>query len=841
MFAAEAEAVTLSSGWFLENAWLIGVIPAIGFAIILFFGKRLPMGGSEVGIASMAASLALSIGTAIQWMQRTDSAASHSEGALGTVAGFARSVFPGAAEGGEVEPFIDPVIRKWTWWQSGNLEFGVGQHIDGLAVMLLFLVAFISLLVQIFSIDYVRGDRRYTHFFASLTLFSAGMLVMVSAENMVQIILGWEIMGLCSFLLIGHWWEDKANSRAALKAFFTVRVGDVGLLVGTAIIFFGANQWAIDNLDSNGFSVHAISAWALSGDASATVLTWGAIALFIACIGKSGQFPLHTWLPDAMAGPTPVSSLLHSSTMVVAGVFLVARLFPVFWEGLSIGPGDINLIAIIGTITLVIAAFLAFVQHDIKKVLAYSTVSQLGYMMLGLGTGAWLPAVFHIFTHAFFKCCLFLCAGSVSHSGSHHSFDMKKDMGGLAKKMPVTAAAWIVSTLALAGVFPLSGFFSKDEIIDNVGNNGYTVFMWISLGGAFLTAAYMVRATYLTFFGEPRGAAAGEHHDPHDPAYAHGEEHALDAIEEHEAELVHAGHGHAAHDGHDAHGHDAHGHDAHGGGHDDHGHDAHHGPHESGPLILVPIVILAFLALTSGLVNAVPFGENWENFKKYVEPRAVAISLEDARVTAAGVGEALVVDVPAAAPAATASEDACGFAAPEEGYACFFPAVSHAEFKWSKAAISLAIVAAGLISSWAFCVAYYTKRNRFLVGLTERNKLADAGYQFLWNKYYLDHLYEKVIVHGVAHPIAKGAYWINQHVIDAVVNAAGTGGRRTGEWVYRNLDQRVVDGAVNASGMVASEAGHALQPVQSGRVNLYGALLFSAAAVGAIVLVILNV
>jgi NADH-quinone oxidoreductase subunit L len=491
-------AVTPPSGWFLENAWLIALIPAIGFALIIGFGKKLPMKGSEIGIASITASLVISVGAAVQWMQRTNFVDEAGEG------------------------YVNPVIKTWTWWQSGGVEFGLGQHIDGLAVLLLLLVAFISLLVQIFSLEYLRGDRRYTHFFAALTLFSSGMLVMVLAENMVQIILGWELMGLCSFLLIGHWWEDGANSRAALKAFFTVRVGDVGLLVGTAIVFFGAHQWAVDNLDSHGFSVQAISAWALSGEASSSVLFWGAIALFIAAIGKSGQFPLHTWLPDAMAGPTPVSSLLHSSTMVVAGVFLVARLYPLFWEGLMIGPGAINLIAIIGVITLIVAALLAFVQNDIKKVLAYSTVSQLGYMMLGLGTGAWLPAVFHIFTHAFFKCALFLCAGSVSHSGSHHSFDMKKDMGGLARKMPVTAGAWIVSTLALAGIFPLSGFFSKDEIIANVGYNGYDLFMWLAFLGAFMTAAYMARATYLTFFGTARGAAAGEHHaDEHDAHDAH--------------------------------------------------------------------------------------------------------------------------------------------------------------------------------------------------------------------------------------------------------------------------------------------------------------------------------
>lgn len=778
---------TIPSGWFLENAWLIALIPAIGFALIIAFGKKLPMKGSEIGIASITASLVISVGAAVQWIQRTNFVDQTTEG------------------------YVEPVIKTWTWWQSGGVEFGLGQHIDGLAVLLLLLVAFISLLVQIFSLEYLRGDRRYTHFFAALTLFSSGMLVMVLAENMVQIILGWELMGLCSFLLIGHWWEDGANSRAALKAFFTVRVGDVGLLVGTAIVFFGAHQWAVDNLDSHGFSVQAISAWALSGEASSSVLFWGSIALFIAAIGKSGQFPLHTWLPDAMAGPTPVSSLLHSSTMVVAGVFLVARLYPLFWEGLSIGPGAINLIAIIGVITLIVAALLAFVQNDIKKVLAYSTVSQLGYMMLGLGTGAWLPAVFHIFTHAFFKCALFLCAGSVSHSGSHHSFDMKKDMGGLARKMPITAGTWIISTLALAGIFPLSGFFSKDEIIANAGYNGYNLFMWLAFLGAFMTAAYMARATYLTFFGTPRGAAAGEHHDEHhDDAHVddHGDAHADDHS------LVHAG------------------------AHDDHG---AHGPHESGPLILVPIVILTFLASIAGFTNAVPFGENFEILKRYVEPRAEVVAIEDTRVTiAGGPGQSIGQAIGSSAPQAK-YDDACGYAAPPEGTVCLFPAVSHAPFKWSKGFLALGIVGAGLVSSWLFSIALYTKRDRRLVGLTERFAPARWGYQFLWNKYYLDHLYEKVIVRVVAYPISAAAYWFNQKVLDRIVDTAGTSTRQAGEFVYRNIDQTLVDGAVNASGLVASETGHALQPVQSGKVNQYGALLFGAAAVAAIVLVIINV
>ena len=277
-----AEAAELSSGWFLENVWLIALIPIVAFAVIIAFGKHLPMKGSEIGLASMATSLVLATGTGIQWIQRTNSA-SGGEETLGVIQAFGRSL-PRATEG-EAEPFIEPVVHTWVWWSSGSLEFGIGSLGNGLTILLLWLVAFISLLVQIFSLDYVRNDRRYTHFFGAITLFSGGMLVMLMAPNMIQLILGWEIMGLCSFLLIGHWWEEEANSRAALKAFFTVRVGDVGLLVGTSIIFFGANAWAVDNLDSNGFDITTIQAWALSGEAGSSFLVPGAIALFIACIG----------------------------------------------------------------------------------------------------------------------------------------------------------------------------------------------------------------------------------------------------------------------------------------------------------------------------------------------------------------------------------------------------------------------------------------------------------------------------------------------------------------------------------------------------------------------------
>ena len=722
-------------GWFLEHAFLIPIVPAVAFALIIFLGKRMPMKGSEIGIASMVVSLVLAVGTTYQWIHRSQTT-------------------------------VEPVIRKVVWWQAGGMQFSFGQHIDGLAVVMLLLVAFISTLVQIYSLEYLRGDRRYTHFFAALTLFSAGMLMMVLAENMVQLILGWEIMGLCSFMLIGHWWEEEANSRAALKAFWTVRVGDIGLLVGTGAIFFGANAYAQAH-GSNGFSIAGINEWAMKDTgASHTLLLWGCVALFIACIGKSGQFPLHTWLPDAMAGPTPVSSLLHSSTMVVAGVFLVARLYPLFHTGLDINVAGqhFNLIAVIGGITIIIAAALAFVQTDIKKVLAYSTVSQLGYMMMGLGVGAWTPAVFHIFTHAFFKCCLFLCAGSVAHSGSHHSFEMKQDMGGLWRKMPITAACWILSTAALCGVPFFSGFFSKDEIIDNAHNNGYTVFWIIGLVGAFMTTAYMTRATYLTFFGTARGAAAGEHHDAtHDTAHDTAQVPAMAMA-------------HADHDGVDAH-------DA---------HDVHAGPHESPALITVPLMILAFFAVVAGYLNAAPF-----HIEKFTE----------------------------------------WFASEKREP---FPELAHATFKWINALPSIVLVAAGFAVSLLICSGLYSAGAFALKGLTDRSETMRSGYLFLVNKYYLDELYENVIARGVAYPISAAAYWVNQNVIDRTVNEVGAGARKTGLWVYRNVDQRVVDGAVNGSGAAAQGAGSALRPIQSGKVNQYGALLFGAAAIGALVLVIVN-
>ena len=717
--------------WFMQHAWLIPLIPAVSFWLILFFGKRLPFKGAEIGVTAISASFVLALCTAYQWIQRVDDAKSANEGLLGA---FGRSVITPLAE--EHRPVVAPVIKSVSWFDIGGVKWPIGSQVDGLVAAMVVMVTIVSLLVHIFSLEYMRGDRRFTHFFAALSLFTCGMLTLVTSVSTIQMILGWEIMGLCSFMLIGHWWEEYPNARAALKAFFTTRTGDIGLLVGVSIVFFGTGTFSI--IDTNTKIV--------DGQVSHLLLLMGAIALFVAVIGKSGQFPLHTWLPDAMAGPTPVSALIHAATMVVAGVYLVARLYPVFFEGFKISSGGMNPMAIIGGVTILIAAALAFVQNDIKKVLAYSTVSQLGYMVMALGVGAWTAGVFHIFTHAFFKALLFLAAGSVSHSGSHHSFDMKKDMGGLRKYMPITFWTFIIGTLALVGFFPFAGFWSKDEILANADSHGFVWFMVIGFIGAFMTAAYMTRCVYLTFFGEYRGGHSHEGELEHD---THVTAHEVEV--EHAEELAHAG------------------------------------PHESGPLLTVPLIILAVLSTVAGFLNWAAWPFHSEKFSEWFEP---------------STGQ---------------------------------PDLEHATFAYGKAALSLFLV----ICAIAFVSYLMANDFAFLKNLTRRNKVARAGYVFLVNKYYLDYLYENIIVAAISGPIARANYWFNQNVIDAVVNRTASTTREVGNFVYRRVDQGVVDRGINGAGEAAEGAGGVLRLLQSGKVQQYGALLFGAAALGALALVII--
>jgi NADH-quinone oxidoreductase subunit L len=715
----------------LENAWVIPALPILSFFLILFFGKRLPKGGAWIGVAALGAAFALSVVAVGQWVSlpKTLEVASHSEAAgHGEEAGHAEDAPAGGAQEGESHdeegPEVghaapaeageeghgeghairEPVRRTFTWYSNGPIDIDVGFHIDGLAVVMLFVVTAISFAVHIFSTNYMADDVRITHYFAALSLFTAGMLVMVTASTTLLLLFGWEAMGLCSFMLIGHWWEKKENSNAALKAFFTTRTGDVGLLVGISILFFAAGQT---------FDIATLNEQALTGGISKGVLTIGAIALFCGVIGKSAQFPLHTWLPDAMAGPTPVSALIHAATMVVAGVYLVARVYGVFWEGFSIEAGGVNLGAVVGGVTVLIAALLAFVQTDIKRVLAYSTVSQLGYMVMALCVGAWTAGIFHLFTHAMFKALLFLGSGSVSHAV--HTFDMR-EMGGLRKFMPTTFKTFIVGSIALAGIPPLAGFWSKDEILVGAQEGGYPIMLVMGLIGAAMTAAYMTRCVWLTFFGEYRG----------------------------------------------------------------HGH-----PHESPAPITVPLIALSVMAIGAGFLNAPGIGlfTDWT---------------DNAVVLTAGV--------------------------------------EHHDFSITTAAIGTLVALVGIVLAGAYYV-----RNVGPHGLTDRSSAARAGYTFLLNRYYLDHLYTGGVVGGIKGPIARAAYWFNQNVIDAIANGIGIFARGSGNFVYNVLDQRLVDGAVNGSAYAAGAGGGFLRTIQTGRVQHYAAVLFAATAIFAAVLIFVTI
>jgi NADH-quinone oxidoreductase subunit L len=728
---------------FLHHAWLVPLIPAVSFVLILLFGKRFPRKGSEIGIFMVGASFVLSCGALVQWIKHADDSEGGSGGAIGALG---RSIGRIAQQGGGAgaEHHVLPILNiPKTWFDFGGLKLTAGIQIDGLAVVMMFVVTLISFLVHIYSAEYMRGDRRYTHYYASLSLFTASMLLLVVADNTLMMLIGWELVGLCSFMLIGHWWEDKANSRAAIKAFLTTRTGDIGLLTGVIMTFFVAQ--AVSPTHAGTFNIQAVNTAANSGQVSSTLLTVCALALLLGIMGKSGQFPLHTWLPDAMAGPTPVSALIHAATMVVAGVYLGARLYPIFWHGLSIGTpghGGLNAMAIVGGITILIGATLAFVQDDIKKVLAYSTISQLGYMTMALGVGAWTAAVFHLFTHAFFKADLFLGAGSVSHSGAHHSFDMKKDMGGLRKYMPQTFITFIVGSLALAGIFPLAGFWSKDEILANAGHNGYALFTIIGIVGAFLTAAYMMRCVYLTFFGEYRG---GQHLDEH-------------GVDEASVHLDMDSHAHV---------------------------DAHHGePHESNWLITMPLWVLSAFAVFIGFVNA-PFLDT--KFERWFEPK-----------------------------------DLTGFES----------VLRNTSFNFAVAGISLLVAVLGV----TIAALFYTGRLTALEGLATRNSVARVGKMILVNKYYIDWLYEDVIVAGIRGPIAAGVYWFNQHVIDNVLNYAGRVTAVAGRWTYKYIDQKGVDGIVNGIGSVTSEGGGELRKLQTGRLQFYALMLSAGVAIFALVL-----
>ncbi|MCR4407177.1 MAG: NADH-quinone oxidoreductase subunit L [Anaerolineae bacterium] len=469
--------------------WLIPLFPLLAFfAIILFTGRSRHL---SHGVAIGAIALSWALGWAVAFC------------AFCT-------------------PYLEENVIHWAipWFPTGTTTFPIGIYVDPLTAVALFMVPFVCLMIFVYSVGYMHGDPRYTRFFAYISLFAAGMLGLVVSENLLTLFISWEVMGLCSYLLIGFWYEKESAYRAGLKAFIVTKIGDAFFLLGilylysqTGSLSYGVifSERVLHTLAEHTVTLPLLGTW--------TVASLIALLIFGGTVGKSAQFPLHVWLPDAMEGPTPVSALIHAATMVSAGIFLLARIFPLL-SVVEPGTPTLGVIAFIGAFTAIFASVIAVAQDDIKRVLAFSTISQLGYMVAALGIGGYVAAVFHLITHAFFKALLFLGSGSVI-IGCHHEMNMKA-MGGLRHKMPITFWTFVTGGLALSG-FPLmtSGFWSKDEILAHAwheftrqGIVSWPFFVWLMLTlAAGLTAFYTARQICLTFLGQPRSHQAEHAHE----------------------------------------------------------------------------------------------------------------------------------------------------------------------------------------------------------------------------------------------------------------------------------------------------------------------------------------
>lgn len=593
------------------------------------------------------------------------------------------------------------VDRLLPWLQVGALQVDIAFQADPLSVLMALIVTGVGGLIHLYSVGYMDEEPALWRYFGFLNLFTFAMLVLVLADNLLLLFVGWEGVGLCSYALIGFWYRDWNNASAGTKAFLVNRIGDFGFLLGTLLLFWSLADLGHPTLVFRELAEHAhlLETDTVLGLGTATVVT---LLLFVGATGKSAQIPLYVWLPDAMAGPTPVSALIHAATMVTAGVYMIARLGFLY----SMAPLTLDVVATVGALTALFAATIGTAQTDIKKVLAYSTVSQLGYMFLAMGSGAYAAGIFHLTTHAFFKACLFLGAGSVIHA-LHHEQDMRR-MGGLRRWMPWTYATFLISTLAIAGFPPLSGFFSKDEILWRTFSSGHVVLWGIGLLAAGLTAFYMFRQVFLTFHGESRV-------DPH--------------VREH--------------------------------------------LHESPRVMTIPLAVLAALALIGGGLG-VPQALGGNNrLEQWLAP---------------------VFHAHGAGHGAHA-----GHGAPALEYVLMVA--------------SVAVAAAG----------FWVARQMYLTGHWSPERVASLWggriYRAVWNKYYVDELYQAVFVRGTL-ALSSGLARFDLVVIDGLVNLSAAVTRlasRIGGWI----DLAVVDGAVNAVAAVTGFVGGRLRRVQTGTVNAY--------------------
>ncbi|MCL5023728.1 MAG: NADH-quinone oxidoreductase subunit L [Nitrospirae bacterium] len=570
----------------------------------------------------------------------------------------------------------------YTWIVSGDFRVSVGFLIDQLTAVMLIVVTTVSSLVHIYSIGYMHGDKGYYRFFAYLSLFTFSMLMLVMANNFLQLYFGWEAVGLCSYFLIGFWYEKKSASDAGKKAFIVNRFGDFGFGLGVIMIFltFGTLHYAPVFGSVNGIVGKTVDFLGLQVDLPTLI----ALLLFCGAVGKSAQLPLHVWLPDAMEGPTPVSALIHAATMVTAGVFLVARCNPIF----VLSPPAMNVVALVGAVTALFAGTIALVQNDIKRIVAYSTVSQLGYMFLACGVGAFSAGIFHLYTHAFFKALLFLGAGSVMHAMAGE-LDIQK-MGGLKKHMPLTYWTFLLASLSISGVPGFAGFFSKDEILWRAYASGPLGHLLYAIGAltALLTAFYSFRIIFVAFHGKFRGTHEQEHH-----------------------------------------------------------------LHESPKIMTVPLLILAAGALAAGWVGIPPLLGGGEHFAEFLAP-----------VVGHAKGEG-----------------------------------THAE-EWATM-ITAVILGLGGIAAAAFV---YLRKSTLADTVAGRFSFI---YRLLWNKYYVDELYDTIIV--------RPTFWVAKNVIVGVT------------------DGKIIEGIVNGVPRFIGTLSSWLRNIQTGMVHQYAAVM----ALGAFVVI----
>jgi NADH-quinone oxidoreductase subunit L len=746
----------------MQYIWLIPLLPGLGAAINGLVGVR-SFSRKTAGYLACAAMIA-ALGLAL-------------------VAFWQLLGLPGEARAYDVTvaqwiPTIPMLLRDGA---VGKFQVTWGFRLDPLSGLMLLVVTGIGTLIHVYSTAYMADEPRggFARFFCYLNLFCFFMLMLVLGNNFLVMFVGWEGVGLCSYLLVGYWYEKKSASDAGKKAFITNRIGDWGFVLGVFLIYsvFGTVDFrAVQNaaatmpIESTHFGL----------------LSAICLLLFIGATGKSAQIPLYVWLPDAMEGPTPVSALIHAATMVTAGVYMVGRNAVLF----SHAPMVMQIIAIVGVLTALMAASIGLVQYDIKRVLAYSTVSQLGYMFTAMGVGAFSAGAFHLMTHAFFKALLFLGSGSVIHAMGGEQ-DMRR-MGGLQKYLPVTFVTMFVGTLAIAGIPPFSGFFSKDEILFRAFVNNKAIWV-LAVATAFMTAFYMYRLVAMTFFGEYRGPAwdqAAAHALPADVKLAatHGVAHPADA---------HA-HGHAAQQDHEvSHGladadapHDdarAAAHGDHGGGH---GHGPWHGPHESPRPMTMPLMALAVGAVVAGFVGIPTALGGGNTIEHFLEPSFTADHV---------AGE------PAAGTVRLQSDQA------EEKE----PEVSRA-VELGLMGFSVLIAIGGIFLARTF---YQTSPE-----ISERLAEQYAGaHRTLSNKYYVDELYNATVISGTM-ASGRGLWAFDRNVVDGAVNGSSWM-TLFGSWMSGLTDRTLVDGAVNFIGRLLQESSYWFRRVQTGLVQNYALLM----------------